>query len=91
LCCVLIYAYYRDRKLSVRFRAPLQAGNTNSYQDYNSSIYQLFDNGTQSNLNPDYINDVQYRFNDAYLGVHYKFITGKRSIQDLVFINTIQI
>jgi hypothetical protein len=24
-------------------------------------------------------------------GVHYKFITGKRSIQDLVFINTIQI
>jgi hypothetical protein len=47
-----------------------------SYQDYNSSIYQLFD--TQSNLNdPDYINDVQYRFNDAYLGVHYKFISGK--------------
>jgi hypothetical protein len=22
-------------------------------------------------------NDVQYRFNDAYMGLHYKFISGK--------------
>jgi hypothetical protein len=64
--------------LTAKSNLNITAGNTNSYQDYNSSIYQLFDNGTQSNLNnPDYINDVQYRFNDAYLGVHYKFITGK--------------
>jgi hypothetical protein len=64
--------------LTAKSNLNITAGNTNSYQDYSSSIYQLFDNGTQSNLNdPEYINDVQYRFNDAYLGVHYKFISGK--------------
>jgi hypothetical protein len=36
------------------------------------------DNGDESILNNDeYKNDVKYGFNDAYLGVHYKFITGK--------------
>jgi hypothetical protein len=63
--------------LTAKSNLNITAGNTNSYQDYNSSIYQLFDNGTHNLNNPDYINDVQYRFNDAYLGVHYKFITGK--------------
>jgi hypothetical protein len=52
--------------LTAKSNLNITAGNT-AYQDYNSSIYQLFDNGTQSNLNnPDYINDVQYRFNDAW-------------------------
>jgi hypothetical protein len=57
-------------------------GNTNSYQTYNSSIFQLLDNGTLYQLpdNGDLIfdNDVQYGFNDAYLGVHYKFTVGKK-------------
>ncbi|MEX0598914.1 MAG: TonB-dependent receptor, partial [Candidatus Paceibacterota bacterium] len=59
----------------------LTLGNTNSYQSYNSSIFQLLDNGTLFQLpnNADFIfdNDVQYGFNDLYLGVHYKFIVGK--------------
>jgi hypothetical protein len=64
--------------LTAKSNLNITVGNTNSYQDYSSSIFQLLDNGTQSNLNDsDYINDVQYRFNDAYLGVHYKFISGK--------------
>ena len=64
--------------LTAKSNLNITAGNTNSFQDYNSSIYQLFDNGTKAPLNnTDYINDVQYRFNDAYLGAHYKFITGK--------------
>lgn len=64
--------------LTTKSNLNVTLGNTNSYQDYNSSIYQLLDNGNQSILNnPDYKNDVQYSFNDAYLGVHYKFITGK--------------
>lgn len=64
--------------LTAKSNVNVTVGNTNSFQDYNSSIYQLFDNGTQSVLNnPDYKNDVQYRFNDAYVGVHYKFISGK--------------
>lgn len=56
-------------------------GNTNSYQGYNSSIFQLLDNGSLYQLpdNGDLIfdNDVKYSFNDAYLGMHYKFIIGK--------------
>jgi len=55
-------------------------GNTNSYQTYNSSIFQLLDDGTLFQLpdNEDFIfdNNVKYAFNDAYLGVHYKFILG---------------
>ncbi|MDP2158846.1 MAG: outer membrane beta-barrel protein, partial [Flavobacterium sp.] len=53
-------------------------GNTNSYQSYNSSIFQILDNGTQFSIDDElYQNQVQYSFNDAYLGAHYKFITGK--------------
>lgn len=64
--------------LTAKSNLNVTVGNTNSYQDYNSSIYQLLDNGTQSALNNlDYKNDVQYRFNDAYVGLHYKFISGK--------------
>jgi len=53
-------------------------GNTNSYQSYNSSIFQILDNETQLTIDDElYQNQVQYSFNDAYLGAHYKFITGK--------------
>lgn len=56
-------------------------GNTNSYQGYNSSIFQLLDNGSLFQLpnsaDFNFDNDVKYSFNDAYLGVHYKFILGK--------------
>jgi hypothetical protein len=53
-------------------------GNTYSYQSYNSSIFQLLDNGNRLTLTDEaYNNDVRYSFNDAYVGLHYKFITGK--------------
>lgn len=61
----------------------LTFGNTNSYQSYNSSIFQILDNGSIFNLPDDpandriFNNDVRYSFNDAYVGVHYKFILGK--------------
>ena len=59
----------------------LRWGNTKCYQTYYSSIFQLLDNGTLFKLPNSadftYDNDVQYGFNDAYLGVHYKFILGK--------------
>jgi hypothetical protein len=64
--------------LTVKSNLNLTVGNTKSHQDYSSSIFQLLDNGDESTLNNDeYKNDVKYGFNDAYLGVHYKFITGK--------------
>lgn len=52
-------------------------GNTYSYQNFNSYIFQLLDNGTENPLDPNTVNDVAYSFNDVFLGLHYKFITGK--------------
>lgn len=53
-------------------------GNTNSNQNFNSSIFQILDDGTQNNLDaPENNNDVKYSFNDAFVGLHYKILTGK--------------
>lgn len=52
-------------------------GDTYSYQNFNSSIFQLLDDGTTDNLDSNTKNDVRYSFNDVFLGLHYKFITGK--------------
>ena len=56
----------------------LTLGNTYSYQNFNSHIFQVLDNGNVNDLNAsENNNDVDYVFNDVFLGVHYKFITGK--------------
>ncbi|KGO88304.1 carboxypeptidase regulatory-like domain-containing protein [Flavobacterium suncheonense] len=56
----------------------LTLGNTYSYQNFNSHIFQILDNGTQNDLSaPENNNEVNYAFNDVFLGLHYKFITGK--------------
>ena len=56
----------------------LTLGNTYSYQNFDSSIFQILDNGSQNNLTAtENSNDVNYMFNDVFLGVHYKFLTGK--------------
>lgn len=53
-------------------------GNTNSNQNFDSSIFQILDNGTKNELDaPENNNDVKYKFNDAFVGLHYKFLTGK--------------
>ena len=53
-------------------------GNTYSYQNFNSSMYQILDNQTVNELDSQVnVNDVNYRFNDAFLGLHYKILTGK--------------
>jgi hypothetical protein len=53
-------------------------GNTYSMQNFNSHIFQILDSGTINDLNStDKNNDVSYFFNDAFVGLHYKFITGK--------------
>jgi hypothetical protein len=53
-------------------------GNTFSYQDFNSHIFQMLDNGDRNDLNdPDNNNKVNYNFNDVFLGFHYKILTGK--------------
>ena len=64
-------------------------GNTYSTQSFNSSMYQILDNGTVNNLvNPLNTNDVNYRFNDAFLGLHYKMLTGKFTFTPGVSLHT---
>ncbi|KIX20809.1 TonB-dependent receptor [Flavobacterium sp. 316] len=53
-------------------------GNTYSYQNFDSHIFQVLDNQAVNDLNSEESNnDVSYAFNDVFLGLHYKFITGK--------------
>ncbi len=57
-------------------------GNTYSYQNFNSDVFQILDNQTVKNdinttTSVDEKNQVNYAFNDAFVGLHYKFITGK--------------
>ena len=53
-------------------------GETYSYQNFNSSIFQILDNQTVNDLDAvSNTNQVNYAFNDAYLGLHYKILTGK--------------
>ena len=59
----------------------LTFGNTYSYQNFNSSIFQILDNGGINNLDETQnTNDINYAFNDAFLGLHYKFISGKFTV-----------
>lgn len=53
-------------------------GNTYSHQNFNSGIFQILNNETVNNLtNSANKNDVSYNFNDTFLGLHYKILTGK--------------
>lgn len=68
------YYYMLTPKSNINFTF----GNTYSIQNFNSHIFQILDNGTTNDLNSaDKKNDVMYFFNDSFLGLHYKFITGK--------------
>jgi hypothetical protein len=56
-------------------------GNTYSCQDFNSHIFQMLDNGSRNDLNdPENNNQVKYNFDDVFLGLHYKILTGKFTI-----------
>ncbi|MFY0630157.1 MAG: carboxypeptidase-like regulatory domain-containing protein [Flavobacteriaceae bacterium] len=53
-----------------------------SRQEFNSNIFQFLDDGSQFNPTPTFnqgraTNDTEYNFSDVYLGVHYRFRTGK--------------
>ncbi len=68
------YYYSLNNKTNINFTV----GNTYSYQNFNSHIFQLLDNGSRNDLNDAELNNrVTYTFNDIFAGVHYKFITGK--------------
>ncbi|OYU79811.1 MAG: TonB-dependent receptor [Flavobacterium sp. BFFFF1] len=53
-------------------------GDTYSHQDFNSHIFQILDNNSTNDLDePANNNRVRYNFNDAFLGFHYKVLSGK--------------
>jgi hypothetical protein len=56
-------------------------GNTYSYQNFNSAIFQMLDSGIKNDLNDSSnTNQVTYNFNDAFVGLHYKMLLGKITI-----------
>ena len=60
----------------------LTLGTILSKQEFNSNIFQFLDSGQEFDPTPNFnqglsINDVDYNFRDLYLGVHYRFRTGK--------------
>ena len=60
----------------------LTLGTILSKQEFNSNIFQFLDNGLEFDLIPNFnqglsVNDVDYNFSDYYLGLHYRFRTGK--------------
>ncbi len=67
-------------------------GNTYSFQNFNSSIFQVLDNETVNPLNnPENFNDVNYKFNNAFVGLHYKILTGKFTFTPGVSIHNYQL
>jgi len=60
----------------------LTLGTILSFQSFDSTIFQFLNDGTQLQPTPNFnnglaTNDVEYNFSDLYLGVHYRFRTGK--------------
>ncbi|KGO94172.1 TonB-dependent receptor [Flavobacterium subsaxonicum] len=66
----------------------LTLGNTYSYQGFNSAIFQVLDSGTETDLNENTKNNVNYSFNDVFLGAHYKFIVGKFTVNPGVSVHS---
>lgn len=68
--------------LNAKSNINLTLGTILSKQDFNSNIFQFLDDGTLFNPTPTFndgrdTNDIEYNFSDVYLGVHYRFKTGK--------------
>lgn len=51
-------------------------GATLSNQQFNSNIFEILEGNKNDITEPSTINDVDFSFNDLYVGLHYKFITG---------------
>jgi hypothetical protein len=53
-------------------------GITNSVQNFDSAIFQVLDSGIVNNIDSiENKNNVKYQFNDVFLGLHYRLLTGK--------------
>tara|TARA_B100001057_G_scaffold152754_1_gene152835 strand:+ start:1611 stop:4340 length:2730 start_codon:yes stop_codon:yes gene_type:complete len=69
----LDYFYIINPKVNLN----LTLGITDVNQDFNSYIFQILDNNTQQNFSESNLkNDVSFHFQDAYVALHYRFISG---------------
>jgi hypothetical protein len=50
------------------------------HQQFNSNLFQRLDDGSTNGLNDNSKNRVRYQFQDAYAGVHFKWLIGKLTI-----------
>ncbi|MXN91769.1 outer membrane beta-barrel protein [Flavobacterium sp. Sd200] len=66
--------------LTAKSNINVTVGNTYSYQGFDSSVFQVLDNGVEDDLDSNTKNSVNYSFNDVFLGLHYKFIAGKFTV-----------
>ena len=60
-------------------------GTIYSNQQFDSNIFQTLDNGNELDTNSTIpgvsdVNDIKYTFSDIYLGMHYRYKTGKFTI-----------
>ncbi|APY01115.1 carboxypeptidase regulatory-like domain-containing protein [Lacinutrix venerupis] len=60
-------------------------GTIYSNQQFDSNIFQTLDDGTDVDTNSNItgvsdVNDIKYTFSDVYLGMHYRYKTGKFTI-----------
>ncbi|MDA0758533.1 MAG: carboxypeptidase-like regulatory domain-containing protein [Bacteroidetes bacterium] len=69
----LDYYYILTPKSNLNFTF----GVTDVSQKFNSSIFQILDNNSNKNFDDPVLgNDVDFKFTDSYLSMHYRFITG---------------
>ena len=68
--------------ISPKSNVNITLGSILSHQNFDSKIFQFLSEGNQFQPTPTFnnglaTNDVEYNFSDLYLGVHYRFRTGK--------------
>jgi hypothetical protein len=73
----LDYYYMLTKKSNIN----VTFGNTYSYQNFNSNLFQILDNGVRNSLSAQENNNrTTFSFVDTYLGLHYRLLTGKFTI-----------
>ena len=57
-------------------------GTTQSFQNFDSNIFQILENGNSLDFSQDTFSNqgVEFNFSDLYLGFHYKLVAGKFTI-----------
>ncbi|RXP60341.1 TonB-dependent receptor [Lutibacter sp. HS1-25] len=82
------YYYLLNQKSNIN----LSFGSTLSSQNYETSISQFLDNGTEINFAEQTLNnDVKFNFTDLFVGVYYKIVEGIFTFNPGVTIHNYQI